>query len=48
MAVGHYYIDSIHGDDNNDGRTPATALKTLNGLPKYLGKVVCHLRGTSR
>ena len=33
-----YYISSSEGDDNNDGLTPETALKSINGMDKILPK----------
>lgn len=33
------YFDETNGDDTNDGRTPSTAMKTLNaGFEKYVNK----------
>lgn len=36
-----WYLDSVNGSDNNDGRTAATAKKTGDGLLKYLRSVLC-------
>ncbi len=49
-GVVTYYISSINGDDNNDGKTPKTAWATLDkfnncGAPE--GAYVCLERGSS-
>ncbi len=28
-ALNHFYVDAVHGNDNNEGLTPATALATI-------------------
>ncbi len=32
-STGDYYVDSVRGDDRNDGRTPATAWQRLAKIP---------------
>ena len=36
MTGQAYYISELHGDDNNDGKTPETAVKTIAGLNKVV------------
>ena len=36
MTGQAYYISELRGDDNNDGKTPETAVKTIAGLNKVV------------
>ena len=29
LALNHFYVDAVHGNDNNEGLTPATAFATI-------------------
>lgn len=42
-----YYVDSINGDDGNNGLTPATAFQTIDGLPSLSDGVRIKLLGAA-